>query len=158
MYIYIYTHIYMHICFGILFSFPLHVWIWKTQLLWNCMHACVLNHFSCVQFFATLWTVAHQAPLSMGFPRQEYWRGLPCPHEILYPQPVLTSALGDMCILSLLYVSFFTVHVIIFLGYYKLFESTYQVICLYLSKTANVINCKASCRMYFRQVHFTEDL
>ena len=28
---------------------------------------------------ATPWTVAHQAPLSMGFPRQEYWSGLPCP-------------------------------------------------------------------------------
>ena len=32
---------------------------------------------SCVQFFATPWTVAHQAPLSMGFSRQEYWSGLP---------------------------------------------------------------------------------
>ena len=32
---------------------------------------------SCVQFFVTLWTVAHQAPLSMGFPRQEYWSGVP---------------------------------------------------------------------------------
>ena len=39
----------------------------------------MLSHFSCVQFFATLWTVAHQAPLSMGFSRQEYWSGLPCP-------------------------------------------------------------------------------
>ena len=29
--------------------------------------------------FATPWTVAHQDPLSMGFPRQEYWSGLPCP-------------------------------------------------------------------------------
>ena len=29
--------------------------------------------------FATPWTVAHQAPLSMGFPRQEYWSGLPFP-------------------------------------------------------------------------------
>ena len=28
---------------------------------------------------ATLWTAAHQAPLSMGFPRQEYWNGLPFP-------------------------------------------------------------------------------
>ena len=28
---------------------------------------------------ATPWTVAHQAPLSMGFPKQEYWRGLPFP-------------------------------------------------------------------------------
>ena len=32
-----------------------------------------------VQLFATLWTVAHQAPLSMGFSRQAYWGGLPFP-------------------------------------------------------------------------------
>ena len=32
-----------------------------------------------VQLFATTWTVAHQAPLSLGFPRQEYWSGLPFP-------------------------------------------------------------------------------
>ena len=42
-------------------------------------HACVLNHFSCVQLFATLWTVASQTPLSMGFSRQEYWSESPCP-------------------------------------------------------------------------------
>ena len=35
--------------------------------------------FSRVQLFATLRTVAWQAPLSMGFFRQEYWSGLPCP-------------------------------------------------------------------------------
>ena len=34
--------------------------------------------FSHVQLFATLWTVARQAPLSVGFSRQEYWSGLPC--------------------------------------------------------------------------------
>ena len=39
----------------------------------------VLSHFSHVQLVATLWTVDHQAPLSMGFSRQEYWSGLPCP-------------------------------------------------------------------------------
>ena len=38
----------------------------------------MLSHFS-VQLFATLWTVAHQAPLSMGIPRQEYWSELPFP-------------------------------------------------------------------------------
>ena len=38
---------------------------------------CVLSHFSHVQLFATPWTVAHQAPRSMGFSRQEYWGGLP---------------------------------------------------------------------------------
>ena len=46
--------------------------------------AYVLSCFSCVWLFATLWTVAHQAPLSMGFSRQEYWSGLPC------------SSLGDL--------------------------------------------------------------
>ena len=48
---------------------------------------CVLNFFSCVQIFATLWTVAHQAPLSMGFSRQEHWRGLPCPPPGDLPNP-----------------------------------------------------------------------
>ena len=39
----------------------------------------ILSRFSHAQLFATLWTVAHQAPLSMGFSRQEYWGGLPFP-------------------------------------------------------------------------------
>ena len=42
-------------------------------------HCAVLSRFSPVQLFATLWTVAQQAPLSMGFSRQEYWSGLPFP-------------------------------------------------------------------------------
>ena len=47
----------------------------------------VLCHFSYVQLCAALWTVAHQAPLSMGFSRQEYWYGLPyLPSEVL-PDP-----------------------------------------------------------------------
>ena len=41
-----------------------------------CVH--ILSRFSRVPLFATLWTVAHQAPLSMGFSRQEYWSELPC--------------------------------------------------------------------------------
>ena len=43
--------------------------------------------FSLVRLFATLWTVAHQAPLSMGFFRQEYWSGLPCPPPGDLPDP-----------------------------------------------------------------------
>ena len=42
----------------------------------------VLVHAKSLQLcpiFATLWTVARQGPLSMGFSRQEYWSGLPCP-------------------------------------------------------------------------------
>ena len=38
-----------------------------------------MKSFSRVQLFATPWTVAYQAPLSMGFSRQEYWSGLPFP-------------------------------------------------------------------------------
>ena len=40
-----------------------------------CVCVCVLSRFSLVRFFVTLWTVTHQAPLSMGFSRQEYWSG-----------------------------------------------------------------------------------
>ena len=47
--------------------------------LLQCMHACMLSHFSRVRLCATLWTVAHQAPLCTEFSRQEYWRGLPFP-------------------------------------------------------------------------------
>ena len=43
------------------------------------MHVCMLRYFSHVQLFVTLRTLAHQAPLSMAFSRQEYWSGLPCP-------------------------------------------------------------------------------
>ena len=43
------------------------------------MSVCVVSHFSCVQLCATLWILACQAPLSMGFSRQEYWNGLPFP-------------------------------------------------------------------------------
>ena len=48
---------------------------------------CVLSHFSHVQLLATLWTVAHQDPLSMGFFSQEYWSGLPCPPPGDFPNP-----------------------------------------------------------------------
>ena len=39
----------------------------------------VLRRLICARLFVALWTVAQQAPLSMGFSRQEYWSGLPCP-------------------------------------------------------------------------------
>ena len=47
----------------------------------------MLSHFSHVQFFETPWTVAHQAPLSMGFSMQEYWSGLPFPVPGDLPDP-----------------------------------------------------------------------
>ena len=61
------------------------------------MHAKLLSH---VWLFATLWTTAHQAALSMGFSRQEYWSGLPCSPQGDLPEPgiellsVMSSALA----------------------------------------------------------------
>ena len=57
----------------------------------------MLSHFSPAQLFATPWTGAHQASLSMGFSRQEYWSGLPCPPppgDLPHPgiEPVSPSA------------------------------------------------------------------
>ena len=42
---------------------------------------------SVVRLFVTLWTVAHQAPLSIGFSRLEYWSGLPFPSPGDLPDP-----------------------------------------------------------------------
>ena len=44
-----------------------------------CFSFLKVKSLSRVQLFATLWTVAYQAPPSMGFSRQEYWSGLPFP-------------------------------------------------------------------------------
>ena len=52
------------------------------------MHECVL---SCVQLFAHLWTVAHHAPLFMGFSRQEYESGLSFPPPGDLPSPQIES-------------------------------------------------------------------
>ena len=51
------------------------------------MHVCMLNHLIHVHLFATSWTVAHQAPLSMGFSRQEHWSRLPSPPPRDLPNP-----------------------------------------------------------------------
>jgi len=48
---------------------------------------CLLTCFSPVRLFVTLWTVAGKAPLAMGFSRQEYWSGLPCPPPGELPNP-----------------------------------------------------------------------
>ena len=58
---------------------------------------CVLSP---VQLFVTMWTIAHWAPLTMGFSRQEYWSGLPgpppgdLPHPGIKPASLASPALG----------------------------------------------------------------
>ena len=65
----------------LLFHTQLLHFLYFLKNLWPCcplvgshflVHVCVLSHFSHVRLFATLWTVAHQAALPMGFSRQEY--------------------------------------------------------------------------------------
>ena len=51
----------------------------KYQWIPSFVFLCVCVLLSQVQLFVTPWTVAQQAPLSMGFSRQEYWSGLPFP-------------------------------------------------------------------------------
>ena len=46
-----------------------------------------VKSLSCVRLFATTWSAAHQAPLSMGFSRQEYWSGVPFPSPGDLPNP-----------------------------------------------------------------------
>ena len=64
------------------------------------MAPCVLSRFSRVRLLASPWTVARQAPQSMGFSRQEYWSGLPClppgdpPHLGLEPASPWSPALA----------------------------------------------------------------
>ena len=53
---------------------------------------CMLSRASVVSNFATLWSIACQAPLSMGFFRQEYWSGLPCSPPGDLPNPGIEPA------------------------------------------------------------------
>ena len=53
----------------------------------------MLSHFSRVRISVTLWTVTHQAPLCMGFSKQQYWSGLPCPPPGDLPNPGIDESL-----------------------------------------------------------------
>ena len=53
------------------------------------MNVCVCQLLSCIQLFTTLWAVAHQTPLSMGFSRQEYWSRLSFPTPRALPTPAI---------------------------------------------------------------------
>ena len=74
MYIYIHTHIHIYT-----------IGPCRVPVLYACV--CVLRCFSHVHLFVTLWTEACQAPLPMGFSRQEYWSGLSCPPPGDLPNP-----------------------------------------------------------------------
>ena len=76
---------------GYIFPFPI-IFCFSKE------HYRILKHFRHVPNFAIPWTVALQAPLSMGFPRQEYWSGLPFPPPGDLPNPAIkpTCPLGPI--------------------------------------------------------------
>ena len=58
-----------------------------TSPFWGgCIHVCMLSHFSHA-WLCDLMDIAHETPLSVGFSRQEYWSGLPCPPPEDFPNP-----------------------------------------------------------------------
>ena len=59
----------------------------SVHITLSCPVKVKVKSLSCVQLFVTLWTVACQAPQSMGFSRQEYWNGLPFPSPGDPPDP-----------------------------------------------------------------------
>ena len=61
-------------------------------------HLCMLSHFSRVRLFVTLWTVAHQVHLSIGFSKQEYWSGLPGPPPGIFPTRIEAMSHYVSCI------------------------------------------------------------
>ena len=67
---------------------------WKQTFFFT-SHECMLSHFSHVQLFVTLWTIAHQAPLFMGFSRQEYKSQLPFPSPGDLPDAGIKPAVSD---------------------------------------------------------------
>ena len=72
-------------------DFKEYKWKKRKKNMSHTVHLSVLFVLSCVRLFATLWTSAHQAPLSVGFSRQEYWNGLPFSSIGVLPDPGIES-------------------------------------------------------------------
>ena len=69
---------------------------WMSQdLLPRLSHECEISHFSGIQLCETAWTAAYQAPLSMGFSRQEYWSGLPWFDLGIKPESLMSPPLAS---------------------------------------------------------------
>ena len=77
-------------------NIQIHHVLFSNQFL----HACVLTCFCCVWLCVTLWTVAGKTPRSMGFSRQEYSSGLPCPPPGDLPDPGIQPVFLMSCALA----------------------------------------------------------
>ena len=90
------------------FIYSMHLCAYSSEelfILQRWMHACVLSLQSRLTLCNT-WTIDHQAPLSLGFSRQEYWCGSPCPLSGDLPDPEIEPA----CLVSLALAGCFLYH------------------------------------------------
>ena len=121
-----------------------HLYIYVVCL---CVCVCVWSHFSHVQLSVTTWIVACQASLSMGFPRQQYWSGLPFPSPKDLPNPGIKPVslasppsagrflpLVPIYIYTYIYIYIFTTTTI------YIHTHTHQVIILYTYNYVNYIS------------------
>ena len=121
----------------------------------------MLSCFSHVQLYATLWTAAHQAPLSTGFSRQEYWSGLPfsSPYTALmysfaYLEPVCCSmSSSNCCFLTCIQVSQEAGQVV---WYSHLFQNFPQFIVIHTVKGFGIVN-KAKIDVFLKLSCFFHD-
>ena len=112
-------------------------------LLEVCM--CVLCHFSCVRLCITLWTVAHQAPLSMEFSRQEYLSGLlhlppgalthPGIEPMSHMSPVSAGGFFNTSTIWEAQYAFININ---FLPYFTLYETTNLIYYVIINKKVNL--------------------
>ena len=72
-----------------IYAIPYFLW---HNIHCACVCVCVCEVGSVISDSSTLWTITHQAPLSMQFFRQEYWSGLPCPPPGDLPDPGIKPA------------------------------------------------------------------
>ena len=89
------------------------------------LSACMLSCFICVPLSATLWTVALQIPLSIGFSRQEYWSGMPCPPPGKLPNPGIEPASLKSALAGEFFTTSATWEALVLLGFMKIFINLY---------------------------------
>ena len=107
----------------------------QPLLLQFALLLCVLSRFSRVQLFAVLWTIACQAPLSMGFSRQKYWSVLPFPFPGDFPDPGIELASLTSPVL---------------IGGFLTTSATWEALCLLLLfiVTTSILGSFNECRTY----------
>ena len=113
-----------------------------------------MKSLSRVRLFATLWTEAYQAPLSMGFSRQEYWSGLPFPSPGDLPDPgIEPGSSSNCCFLTCVQISQEAGQVV---WYSHLFQNFPQFLVIHTVKGFGIVN-KAEIDVFLELSCFFDD-